>query len=113
MSLRLPLALRSSQGLAVLAAFNLKLNSSRTVLLCECLGDSADELQRKLGVVWEGEVSLRTSKGLSLFDEFNIHCDWRIDADMLLERSEVEKSSLFLEGGEVVANGLCSSGNLP
>jgi hypothetical protein len=63
--------------------------------------------------VTEGEVSLRPSKPLGLFDEFKILRDWRIDSDMLLERREVEEGLLPLERRKVVADGPCAPGHLP
>lgn len=61
----------------------------------------------------EGEVSLRPSKRLGVFDEFKIVRDWRIDSDVFLERCEVEEGLLLLERRQVVADCPGAPGHLP
>src|SRR5688572_28854577 len=94
-----------AEGLAVRTGRPLKSASSGAVLRCQCNSNSSDKRQRKFFAVREGQVALWTSKGFRLFDQAKIVRDRGIDADMLLESSEVEERALFLERGHVVADG--------
>ena len=77
----------------------------------EC--DPTYEVKRQLLLKRKAQISLLAAIGLKLLDEPCIQSDRRINADMFLERREIEEHGPVPEGGHVVADAarLSSEGN--
>lgn len=75
-----------------------------SVLPLQCDGHASDKIDRQWFTERERQIALHTSIPLQLPNERDIFGDRRVDANVLLERGEIEENALALERWHVVTD---------